>query len=877
MKRSLVTIAFGLTALLCLAVPSFGALILNDPTMSTTENASGAEDLCKVTFVDGNSQTVKYFEKGYELSLKDAPFAYKDGKAYTWVNGSSYLNNHFVLNGDLTLTSQDAVSSVSFSGNYDENYNAGSTEQVSTVNTDINSKSAPSSNAGLDFAFDLNVQWLKSNDVKFRFKGYYRNKLLDILGYTGSTNSEKSYDVLNPSGSIYDCYPFAYAAKGDDGITWKTSGEFVQGNSSIGLETHPADYLNGDVKRNIFYKPVNYAEYKPSSYGSAIDNNHMSEYCMARLTLQNDVVLSGNLTLGGQTGFMKTVEHTLSIQSDLHWTQLHYQGFAVGTYSEIDLNGYDLIVAGSSMLDSFGSITDSSSDHDGNIVLTNGATMYTPLVFEDMYRENSIPESFADGLDYMTMFRCPYTDCNIIFQPGCNFYGKIWISLGNNGVIQTDLYIVGSTDEAVFQLSQGTIRRETFYNQELYNKVKNSKTNATLKNIAYQKFRYIFDNANVIVNPFHMKGKISSINLDLSSLKYQKFIPPYFDFYAYGSDITFREEFIFMPGCYLYADSATTLNFTYDTYTVPNGMSSGSFNYASGTTNYSSGGLTLMATIKVNSFDKCATAGNWYDTSKDTKQYEGYGQKVWQWTDFWNYYSAIPARFDCNATLNFIDGNTMPYILAGNINFFDNFDFKQSVLSLVSSDKLRLYNSFGQPGPSTAPINCDHRQVNLAGVYSVPLISNGQFLTPLNGKFVGDSDSDYSDASYDILNGVVTVNPKIASTTPSYFGFMFSDPKGKSENSFYSHNNTSNFADMTNSFAGSWVSLDKIDAKNHRVTYGGQEYIFFTGAFLPISGDVACLNKLGGFDCNNWGGHNLFRTVSFSSNRWNSTGNGTAW
>ena len=871
MKRRLVAVLVGLMGLLCLTVPSFGALVLNDPTKATTDNASGAEDLCKVVFVDGGSENVKYFEKGYELSLKDAPFAYREGKAFTWVNGTSYLNNHFVLNGDLTLTCQEAVSSVSMSGEYKENYDEGESEEVSSVNTDINNKNGSSSKAGLDFAFNINSQWLKADNVFFKFKGFYENTTFS----TKNTHSANSY-YTGGAVSIYDCYPFAYAAKGDDGVTWNTAGEFVKTSSSIGLETHPADYPDGNVTRNVFYKPVNYAEYKPSSYGTSIDNNHMSEYCMARITLQNDVVLSGNLTLGGQTGFIKREDHSF-IQSDLHWTQLDYQGFAVGTYSEIDLNGYDLIVASSSMLDSFGSITDSSSDHDGNIVLTNGATMYTPLVFEDMYRENSIPESFADGLDYMTMFRCPYTDCNIIFQPGCKFYGKIWISLGNNGVIQTDLYVVGSSDQAVFQLSEGLIRRETFYNQELYGKVKSSKTNATLKNIAYQKFRYVFDGSTVVVNPFQMKGKISSINLDLSSLKYQKFIPPYFDFYAYGSNITLREEFVFMPGCYLYADSSTTINFEFDTYTVPDGMKSGSFDYASGTTNYSSGGLTLMTTIKVNSFNGCDTAGNWYDTSKDTKQYEGYGKSVWQWTDFWNYYSAIPARFDCNATLIFKDGNTMPYILAGNINFFDNSGFKQSVLSLVSSDKLRLYNSFGQPGPSTAPINCSHRQVNLAGVYSVPLISNGQFLTPLNGKFVGDSNSDYSDASYDILNGVVTVNPKIASTTPSYFGFMFSDPKGKSENPFYSHNKTSNFADMTNSFSGSWVPLDKIDAKNHRVTYGGQEYIFFTGAFLPISGDVACLNKLGGFDCNNWIGHNLFRTVSFSSNRWNSTGNGTEW
>lgn len=157
------------------------------------------------------------------------------------------------------------------------------------------------------------------------------------------------------------------------------------------------------------------------------------------LKLNNDVILTSTINIGGHTGFWG---------SNSGWCQLNWQGFIIGNYSSLDLNGHDLIVTDGAVIDSYGLITDSSSSKAGNLVLGSGSTLYTDFVVEDHYRENSMPGSYINNGSLFSMYRCPYWQCNTIIYDGAEVLGKIRIYFCNVVLnklyLKGDIYLIGS-------------------------------------------------------------------------------------------------------------------------------------------------------------------------------------------------------------------------------------------------------------------------------------------------------------------------------------------------------------------------------------------------------------------------------------------------
>lgn len=900
MRRGFVGLAVLFVSAICLAVPAFAKYIVETERIDTTQETvrPTGDNVHAVTFLnaDGSQNCIKYFDDGYELSLKDTPFTStvsgNELTVYYWKadQSNAVLNNHITLNGDLTIRPY-AANKTSLLGNYYEEMSSGNSMVVNSgPNTNLGwstghngDSSGRDYNINLDNYFSLsnNTYWLDSvhengtydfwevgmwhtdhitaydSTTKFNVKGDNGEHGADSPTLVNSYGSPKTYGVARRDNSYLDL------------------GGYTRSNSSIGLETHPADYPNGQEKYNEYYKPINLED---AGYGSTVDPKKVSENCATRIVLNCDLVYTGQMTLGGLTGFAKQD----TADELLNWTQLNYQGFIIGPYTEIDLNGFDLIVEGNmtewknsgktnsysvvqkGMLDSFGSITDSSSKRTGHVLLRSGSKLYTPMVAEDMWREDSIPELYADSVDYFNMFRCPYLDCSLICEPGSYFYGKLYVSFGKSmGVVSTDILVVGpSGSNALMQLSSGRITRSTYYNTELYDKVKGSKTNTTLKNIAYQRFRYVFNNASVTIGHFDASVKISvsgaSINFSFTSKKYHKVIPPYFDFYAYNSRVIIKQTFLFMVGCFLFGDSKSVIRFEYGQYNTGNT----DLNYVDNQQNYFAGGLNLaMAYYPFG--DGASKTSGWYDTKKDFgKDFHDFGKLFYGWTDFWNYYQDRPARMIFNGSFEFASGNPIPYSLGGFIDFRENDDF----LNSISGVNINLYSSSAVGAPAMSDftevesilsglisvLDSGHRRsFGVSGFYNAPLISNGEILTPLEGAGVypGRSGSSITSAYYKIDERLIYINGK---STEAY-AFMFNSD-GPSNNVNWANNTTLTSDPNSNSLSGSFrkvaVTQQAISSKAYssHIAYNGQTYINYHGAFLryDINTNTCSLMKLVG-------------------------------
>lgn len=853
MKKRKIGIALGVAMLLCLATPAFGSLIVSSENPVINESVSDGDDLKAVTFKDvpGQGDVVDYFNVGYELSLKDAPLVRdSSGSVYTWASSAGLLNDHVVVTDDIIFQPQVA-SPQSLSGSYEESYTSGSSQEVNSGITSSGSGINLSTDGGLDNAVDVTSPYLNTNTTCY------------VVSDTGGSGTKLVNAFDNPDN-------YAYARRNNSSVP---QGPYTNTKSTIGLETHASDYPYGtDMSSldsyNKYYKPI-------ALSGDVIEAKNQSEYCTTRITLQTDSVLVGNITLGAITGFAR--QDTTDSSFNLQWTQLNYQGFICGSYSELDLNGHDLIVESGSVLNAYGSITDSSAERTGRIILKSGATLYSSMVIEDAWRENSIPEIYAGGFDFMQMFRCPYLDCEIVFETGCRFYGYIFLSFGKSqGAYEVDIGIIGPQSENfIIGMSSGKIRRVCAYNLDLYEAAKSLTTmsgnaDRTLADVSYQKIKYYFENATVDVKAFNIDVVLKIVvvieyeyNVHLDSYKFQKWIPPYFNFYAYGSEITIHQEYMFMPGCYLFADSKTTLNFNYGE--TSNGIfvdgDIGSYmTYADNQKTDCSAGLVLCRSYydltvgNNNNLSKSIgfTASNrigWYDTRKEksSESKEGEGYMVWYRKVFWNYYGAIPARFDCQATLNFSSGNRHPYIFGGEINFKNNRLF----LNSISGKSVQLWGSGAMSGPSTGAIGIGLsgllHNINVSAFYNYPLISNGEVLTPLEGDGIYPAyspSSSITSAYYDAFLGLVVARCNDNSTRR--YAFLFDEPSAKTENAYYSYNGSS--GGDKNSFSGSFRLLSSYS--NNICTIDSSTYVFLRGALMPYrsSDSSVQIYKFGGFN-----------------------------
>ena len=749
----------------------------------------------KVTFTDNGSVVKTMFvDSGYSLSLKDAP-KYSSGDNYytytTIIDDKSYnLANHIKVEQDLEIQ-MTTSSEYANSGTYNESLEIGDNVIISQLDNDVSLNEHAYNGTMIANICTIESYWQWG--TKYRYKNNLKINYNDDLNYVNTKiTSDTSYKNI--------------------------------GDTTIGLETTVDDI----------------SSYKP--YQGNTTTNNSTNYCVTRFTLQNDVIFDGTFNLGGSTGYYGP---------NSGWSQINQQGFIIGSYNEIDLNGYNLIITDGSTLRSYGSITDSKGT--GSLILESGSSLYSPFVVEDYYREDSIPTAYFNNGPIFTSYRMSYLNCTTIINDGAKVYGNLRIDLGGSGddANETDLALIGPDSSFMIQFASkdgldGKIVRTVTYDD--YTKVvdtlptdasKNAFKSYLYGNIFNQKITYSCYDSDIVFNQLSITIDYS-ITFNINFGKSHQYISQYYQIFLYNTKVTLNQMLVFLPGSYLYCDKYTEISFTYgDILKTDNiKLTIISPTLESESQYQSVGGLLFLD--KIYDFKE---ATKWIDSRKADGSNDGYGDKnIYYYYSsstncaqlFWNELNKKGSSCDMYGkfSFNYRDGVSMThdYELGGNINIYDIDLFSNTIKNLNNNIKIKLYASTYKSGvnrfssSNLFTISAEQR-LNIISYHTLPLISNGYVLMDVNNPTILAN----TKQTYDSVNGTILVNDN---NTLNYYAFIYNDES--STNLYKAKTNSLSYSSM-DSLAGSY-QIVSFSQSTGLITYNNQTYAFYHGLF--VQGDT---------------------------------------
>ncbi len=662
-------------------------------------------------------------------------------------------------------------------------------------------------------------EWTAS---RYKWYDYYRNytwidanglsalnyKVNSNVNFTSSVSESKIHigtSYSEPGNSNSDC-----GAANNNTINLKN--EVINKNQAFNFQ------IDGDTTN---YSPTDSDVFKESgkdSYIGLSDNNISN-----KVVLENDLRILGSMTIGGRTGYYGPDAGNPANKGQ---TQLNYQGYLIGDFCQLDLNGKTLIVQNGGMLDLWGSVIDSVGT--GKIILESGATLYSPLVVEDMYREDSMPVSYFNNDAVFTMFRMPYLDCKIQIEPGAKVYSKYRISLGSSGTASGDIFLIGGSGSGAFiEISSkegidGYLERSTYVNSSL------TTNTFIISNDLNKKYRYEAHNLNINMNEILFNFDYSSMNFDIHFGKTQFWIPPYFDFALYNSILVVKQFLIFMPGVNFYVDSNSEIYLSHGLVGTQNTVSFAGSTLFSSQSWHSVGGLLFLDKMYLKDTTKSIL-----DLAKGTNtNKEWYGSLIYYGDNVKSFWLGLEAaKCDVVGKITFDDNISdlyHNYMLGGNINITNVSGFKQEV---ESNNNVRLYAKAYETGPNMVNYSGGilgigstwTRKLNVCAYYTLPLISNGYVLMdPTNCNSNELTDKTYQ---YNSTENIITGNNSI-------FIFVFNN---QTNNNLYRCKD-SNLAD---SLDGSYISIQNYDMTNHIAYFNNQSYICFQGNFIVVDNNLS--------------------------------------
>lgn len=776
-----------LALFVCFSVTSntYGQYLIEQSKIYSGDvNPETSTDKVKVTYNYDNESINKYYDINTTLSLSDMPVVGAADGYYDWKtsDGIDLLDQDITLIDDIAITGTKE--------NYPNNAGDSIASDYRESNRSDGIKKESASNKSINYS-NINV------DITDKVI----NK--EVKTYVSLVNDSNNYS------NEYSLHAATKAGNAAVNIKLINGSKTTLGDESIGLEA--VDEETSD------YKPVKGS----SELGSS------TNYVVYRFKLQNNVILKSNFILGGHNGFY------MPKNGGDYLRARQYTGFIVGAYYEIDLNGYDLILANGANLTAYGSITDSSENRTGHLVLENGSTLLTSIVTEGQYHETDIVSAYKYSQDPFRMFRCPYLDCTTIIKTGSKLQGRIIKADGGNsstvGFASTTTLIGPSDSNPFIQLNSGIIKREVSYNQKL--KAIND-TNIT-KNIMYQKIKYSVYDADVDVRWLSFENiSISGANFGIYSYKYQMWIPPYFDFYIYNSKVKLHQEFIFMPGVYMYVDSNSEFTFS--------------------NTEVESINIRIVI-IKIIEDGAQGVAGmvflpkfyipSQHGVSPGIIGADASAPIVYHEVDsFYDYYNQFGARCDFYGKMSFSDDDsrhTHKHELGGNINIYDMKQFQAAYES--HKDNISLYGNavFADLVYGVGALGLKPPVFVVGGFYQIPLISNEQCLyDPATNGLV-------SNAKY-MYNSELSLIENVNNSNEKWF-FKFTWPSSNMSHPYGSNSDDAGTVETDgDSLLGSFTKASSVDTSNYSLTESGTSYINFQGGYLianSISGtsSKACL------------------------------------
>lgn len=575
-----------------------------------------------------------------------------------------------------------------------------------------------------------------------------------------------------------------------------------------------------------------------------------------KVNLSSDLVLTNTtLNLAARTGFY----------NDYAYSQRNFQGYIIGSYTQLDLCGHNLIVGNGATFNALGQVIDSVGG--GKIIVENGGTLKSTFVVEDHVHERHTPVIYVYGGSIFSMYRMAYLNCNIEFRYGSSLYAHLKMDFGgNNGnLYDGELKLIGTDSSSYIQMNSnktdGYILREYTIDTDVQNAISG---NAFCKNnLLDQKYKYSFNNLDITINPpkFNISfTSIGTLKFDINFGKGNNFIPPYFDFYLYNTKVTLKATYTFLPGSYLFVDAKSIINLSGDSsghFQAPS-LISGKF-----TEHYyqAKGGLNFTSQKRyfndaVTSKDKGWCLGR---DSADGGLYGIENNIIYSSAKvFWGYLNrSKPSYCDMEGSFAFDDAytstttNDKKYMLGGNINIANIENFKNVV---NSRNDVYLYGSTAKIGPCGSYGVTNKFDTHIVGVtdyFISPLISDGNVLTNMKDKTKVREDYASSYSSYSTETGLVNYGGK-------YYAFMTTNAEGTSFNNDNSgHVNKSNYGSDENAYRngldscyGTFVEVTNNSA-SHSVIWNrtGETYVYYRGIFLPftygsLSSSTVNMNKM---------------------------------
>ena len=794
----------------------------NKVSSNPVENTETGNNLVK--FKDGeNIVKTMFVPDNYSLSLEDVPFVDKTNTDtntttyYTWVDGANnYINNHINVTDDITLTATEVSSDMisTEDASYSENLQPGS-QDISKVKNDVK--------------FDKYV--LKNTVTATVSK-------IDGSSYTSSTSYSEAINVSATDTLNTVNLKLNYDSKPNLGKKSSTNKYDVPGkDSTISLES-----VDGTT-----------STYKPNIGNTKTENS--TNYLVSKFTLTSDMILDSSFTLGAITGYA-------ALNTD--YRQQDMQGMIVGAYSELDLNGHDLIITDGGMLDAFGSVTDSSADRSGSIVLKKGGLMYTPMVIEDHYSEFSMLGNLQDSAMPFNLYRCPYLDCTVKFESGSNFYGKMKLSLSGSGstAVGTDVHFIGNDTTSLIQFKDdngyikddnGYVQMTTSYDESYLDGLSGDTLTKAKNNLLHQRIEISGHDANLEFNNMNFDVSFSGVKGNFDSYKYQFFISPYYDIKLFNTTLTVKSELVFMPGSTFYSDANSEIVLSNTDIYEFDAISGGLFHTVVPAQQYQGvGGISMITNMH--------SYAEYFNSIIKSSDNTGYaeGKIVKALSDFYLNLKPAVANIEGKITIAPKEGTTQfihNFAFGGIINISDLNYFNSQVetnkehIQLYSSDFSAARNWFNKK------LISPDGGTNVSGYYNQPLMmeETGKYRVLMD--LIDQSKLNFVDQNYyDIVTKLITTSEN------KTYGFIFNS-YGQATNLYRAYYKDDN--SKLDSLSGIFKEVS-YDTSTHIMTLDRKNYINFRGAFIPSNGSSYDLSIFAGTKASVVS----ISSFKYSNNRW---------
>ena len=528
--------------------------------------------------------------------------------------------------------------------------------------------------------------------------------------------------------------------------------------------------------------------------------------CFLSLKLTGDLYIQGTMNIGAKIG-----GHSVN----------DYYSYIIGGYTQIDLNGYNIIVDGGHLC-AYGAINDSTGT--GQIIVKNNGKVTGVLTVTDGRGRDQTPLGYGKGQTPFTEYKLAYINVPIKLMAGTSLESYLKLDLLNLGISNIIFNIIGSNQTtSIFSWSNSNPNDYvmfTPYEISLNNYYPVTDRSTQSNNIYYKEMYYsrfkVDIYANIQLNKeINLNAKVilntqsADLNIDLTRVDVP--ISPYFDINLKSSfSLDLYSKLTLYPGSSFTTEKGSNLNFKFrgnTTYPELGKKVLGQELIIPSETRYISGGI-IAYTKNLNEYSSYNPSGN------------GFGKGLYAQSIFWQNINPNNHRIEGNIT--FDESITDYYYISGPIDISEN--GINAIKDIANKGKLKtydmkieLYGGFWFNANNTSTTKTYEKAVYFN---TVPLIS-------LSKAYIYDGIYQI-EGTYDLNNGVFETNQN--GEIEFYFLKVDTDlyetgSSGKDQSSPIDRN----------------VTIEKISKVINNAIIkdeNGSSYAYYCGIYVPILEDI---------------------------------------